>query len=92
MPRPALIANLAALSCARGHDVADRYALVVGKSGTGASTAVRNTVRSLPFPKSAIHFSAPELVASFSSDLARAVGCPLPCGLLTHENLQHAGR
>jgi len=75
VPRPVLVANLTALL--RPERTA-QYALVVGESGTGKSTAVRNTVRSLPSPKGTIYFSTPELVASFSSDLARAVGYAPP--------------
>ena len=75
VPRPVLVANLTALL--RPERTA-QYALVVGESGTGKSTAVRNTVRSLPSPKGTIYFSTPELVASFSSDLARAVGYASP--------------
>ncbi len=52
--------------------------LVVGGSGTGKSTAVRNAMRSLTVPKGAIYFSAPELVSFFSRDLARAVGYAPP--------------
>jgi hypothetical protein len=75
VPRPVLVANLTALMCP---ERTAQYALVVGESGTGKSTAVRNTVRSLPSPKGAIYFSTPVLVASFSSDLARAVGYAPP--------------
>ena len=75
VPRPALVADLAALMRPGS---TDHYALVVGESGTGKSTAVREAVRSLQSPKGAIYFSAPELVASFSSDLARAVGYAPP--------------
>jgi hypothetical protein len=72
VPRHALAADLAALL--RPAATA-QYALVVGESGTGKSTAVRDVIRALPTPKGAIYFTAPELVESFSSELARAVGC-----------------
>ena len=75
VPRPVLIADLKALL---RPEATSQYALVVGESGTGKSTAVRNAVRSLPSPKGAIYFSTPVLVASFSSNLARAVGYAPP--------------
>jgi hypothetical protein len=75
VPRPALVADLAQLM---RPETTDQYALIVGESGTGKSTAVREAVRSLQSPKGAIYFSAPELAASFSSDLARAVGYAPP--------------
>lgn len=75
VPRPALVADLAKLM---RPETTDQYALIVGESGTGKSTAVREAVRSLQSPKGAIYFSAPELVDSFSSDLARAVGYAPP--------------
>jgi hypothetical protein len=70
VPRQALATDLAALL----HPAStDHYALVVGESGTGKSTAVRDAVRALPWPKGALYFSAPEIVTSFSGELARAV-------------------
>lgn len=71
VPRRALTAQLAALL---RPEASSQYALIVGESGTGKSTAVRNAVRSLPTPKGAIYVAAPELVASFSVDLALATG------------------
>ena len=47
VPRPDLVASLTALL---RPDSADTYALVVGVSGTGKSTAVRAAVRALPLP------------------------------------------
>jgi hypothetical protein len=71
VPRPALLAQLAALL---RPSATDQYALVVGESGTGKSTAVRAAVRGLPAPKGVVYFSAPERVALFSNELAAAVG------------------
>jgi ABC-type dipeptide/oligopeptide/nickel transport system ATPase component len=73
--RPALVADLAMLL---RPGTTDHYALIVGDSGSGKSTAVREAVRSLQQPKGAIYFSAPVYFESFSSDLARAVGYALP--------------
>jgi len=70
VPRPELIADLAALLRPAA---TDQYVLVVGESGTGKSTAVRDAMRALPAPKGAVYFSAPELVGSFSRYLAIAV-------------------
>jgi len=75
VPRPALAAALAALL---RPGATKQYALVVGESGTGKSTAVRDAVRALPWPKGALYFSAPVLLESFSSKLARAVGYAPP--------------
>ena len=75
VPRPALVLELAALL---RPNKTRQYALVVGESGTGKSTAVREAVRSLPSPKGVVYFSATELVASFSVELAAAVGYALP--------------
>lgn len=70
VPRPTLVRELAALL---RPNKTRQYAIVVGESGTGKSTAVREAVRSLPSPKGVVYFSAPELVASFSVQLAAAV-------------------
>jgi hypothetical protein len=69
--RPELVAELAALLRPRE---SKQYVLVVGESGAGKSTAVRNAARSLPWPVGCVYFSAPELVSSFSTDLALALG------------------
>ena len=45
--RPALVADLAALL---RPDVAREYAIVVGETGSGKSTAVRQAVSALPSP------------------------------------------
>ena len=71
VPRPKLIEDLAALL---RPNATKQYALVVGESGTGKSTAVRAAVRSLPHPKGAIYFSAPENMVTFHSDLEEATG------------------
>jgi hypothetical protein len=71
VPRPALLAELAELLRPAS---TYQYALVVGESGTGKSTAVRAAIRMLPAPKGVIYFSAPERVALFSDELAAAVG------------------
>jgi hypothetical protein len=71
--RPAVEAGL--LDVLRPKAV-EKYAVVVGASGTGKSTAVRRVVRRLaekPFAGLA-YFSAPELVTDFSRDLAQILG------------------
>ena len=75
VPRPALLAQL--IELLRPATTAT-YALVVGESGTGKSTAVRAAVRALPSPKGVVYFSAPERVARFSDELANAVGFFVP--------------
>jgi hypothetical protein len=72
VPRPALVADLAALL--RPH-ASKQYVLVVGGSGTGKSTAVRSALRSLPWPAGAVYYSCPALASSsFSAGLASASG------------------
>jgi hypothetical protein len=75
VPRPELVAGLIALLRPAA---TKQYTVVVGESGTGKSTAVRDAMRSMPMPKGAVYFLTPELVASFSSELARAVGYASP--------------
>jgi hypothetical protein len=75
VPRPTLVRELAALL---RPNKTRQYAIVVGECGTGKSTAVREAARLLPSPKGVVYFSAPELVASFSVELAAAVGYALP--------------
>ena len=87
VPRPELIADLAALL---RPNATKQYALIMGQSGTGKSTAFRAAVRSLPHPKRAV-YSAPELLTSFSSGLARATGY-LPPLCPPRQLLQLAGR
>jgi hypothetical protein len=55
-------------------DSSDHYAVVIGATGTGKSTAVRLAVRSLPGPKGVVYFSTPEILEDFSTELAVQVG------------------
>jgi len=76
VPRPALVWDLAALLRPIG-GVSNQYVLVVGESGTGKSTAVRNAVRELlrsPGAAGVLYFSAPEIAGSFSRNLAPVLG------------------
>jgi hypothetical protein len=75
VPRPALVRDLAALM--RPSGASNQYVLVVGESGTGKSTAVRNAVRELlrsPGAAGVLYFSAPEIAESFSRNLAPVLG------------------
>ena len=69
--RPELVAELAALL---RPEVAREYVVVVGETGTGKSTAVRQAVRQLPWPKGVVYFDAPELLPKFGMRLAKTVG------------------
>lgn len=89
VPRPALLVQLSELL--RPVSTAT-YALIVGESGTGKSTAVRAAVRALPLPKGVIYFSAPERVALFSDELANAVGFFVPFNPLASFFLAQAPR
>jgi hypothetical protein len=51
------------------------YAVVIGGTGTGKSTAVRLAMRSLPYPKGIVYFLTPEVLEAFSTGLAAHVGC-----------------
>lgn len=52
----------------------EKYAVIVGPSGTGNSTAVRKLMRAAASEGGIAYFSAPELVADFSRGLADALG------------------
>ena len=68
--RPALEADLGGLLRL---DATREYVVIVGETGTGKSTAVRQAVRALPAPKGVVYFDAPELLPKFGLKLARAV-------------------
>ena len=69
--RPDIVAALATLL---RPEFADDYVVVVGETGTGKSTAVRQAVRQLPWPKGVVYFDAPELLPKFGTHLAAAIG------------------
>jgi ABC-type glutathione transport system ATPase component len=57
-------------------ETSDQYAVVVGGTGTGKSTAVRLAMRSLlADPKGVVYFLVPELLAAFARAGARG-GAP----------------
>ena len=55
-------------------DISKNYAVVIGGTGIGKSTAVRQAVRSLPSPKGVVYFMTPKEMETFSTDLAAQVG------------------
>jgi len=55
-------------------DISNHYAVVIGASGTGKSTAIRLAVRSLSDPKGIVYFLTPEVLEYFSTELAEQVG------------------
>ena len=80
--RPKVEADLASILCP---SVVDKYAVIVGPSGTGKSTSVRKAIRAL-IAKGAgarvgagiIYYSTGERLTTFSKDLAKAVGYRMP--------------
>jgi hypothetical protein len=57
------------------------YVVVVGGSGTGKSTAVRQVLASLPHPVGALYFDCPPNVNLFSQQLAKQLQCRYERGL-----------
>ena len=52
----------------------EQYAVIVGGTGTGKSTAVRQALQSLDEPVGALYFMTPETIDTFSTDLATLLG------------------
>ena len=79
--RPDVEADLASILCP---SVVDKYAVIVGPSGTGKSTSVRKVVRALIAEgeggagAGVVYFTTRELLADFSQDLAKVVGYRTP--------------
>ena len=61
-------------------DAKAQYAVIVGAAGTGKSTAVRKALSKLSYPKGAVYFLPPSLLAGFSSALAKTLGFRRPIG------------
>lgn len=57
------------------------YAVVVGASGTGKSTAVRKAIRDLEGNKGVVYFMAPSVVAEFSLELSATLGYSHPLSI-----------
>merc|ERR1711916_98932 len=69
--RPELLASLKALL---QPERSDNYAVVIGETGTGKSTAVRDAIVALEDPKGVVYVSTPDVVSHFGTELAKAVG------------------
>ena len=85
VPRHAVHSELLDLLSPHSEPETHCYAVVVGASGTGKSTAVRKAVRAVGSGsvKGAVYFLAPTGITSFSSALMRALDCHEPFSLLS---------